>query len=506
MKTVLSFISVLTAALFLELAAAAAEPDLTRYHVKVTDVGGQPVAGALVEFYRGPDTLTSADWEEQLAGRSTTDTNGTAVFTVTNHAVAMLMAGKPGLSLAWTMVWSGIPQMDPGDKPIVLALTPPMTVSGVVQDAAGKPLADAQVWVNFAFRPTKIGNGAGVWPVLNAAEGRRYLAARTSADGKFSIEKLPADATLELGASKPGLALVQPASPGFDPFNLSVRAGRSDIALTLKPAGSVEGMVVQAGTGAPLAGARVISGESAFGLGAQPSPPTGPDGRFRLADLSPGQHRLRAIVGTNSCPDWVCEPVTVEFEAGVTNRDVKITVNRGGVVEITVHNKNGDLPVARASIVLAQQASGESATTSDEGLARLRVVPGSYFLVISKLGLSAADCPAGQPVLALLIDAEQRPSRRALRLLGDQAAALKQKGVAVVVLQSGDMAEEAFAAWKQEAASPFPIARLKQEPEKARAAWGASELPWLILTDKSHRVIAEGFALDDLDAKLDELK
>ena len=64
----------------------------------------------------------------------------------------------------------------------------------------------------------------------------------------------------------------------------------------------------------------------------------------------------------------------------------------------------------------------------------------------------------------------------------------------------------AFTAWKQEAGSPFLVARLKQEPGQARAAWGASALPWFSLTDKSHRVIAEGFTLDDLDAKLGELK
>jgi len=125
---------------------------------------------------------------------------------------------------------------------------------------------------------------------------------------------------------------------------------------------------------------------------------------------------------------------------------------------------------------------------------------------LAAAGLTTRDAPASQPVLALLIDAEQRPCRRVLRLLGDQAPALKQKGVAVVVLQSGVMTDEAFIAWKQEAASPFPVGRLKQEPEQARAAWGARALPWFILTDKSHRVIAEGFTLDDLDAKLGELK
>jgi hypothetical protein len=124
---------------------------------------------------------------------------------------------------------------------------------------------------------------------------------------------------------------------------------------------------------------------------------------------------------------------------------------------------------------------------------------------LAPLGLTAADCPADKPVLALLIDAEQRPSRRALTLLGNQADAIKQKGVAVVVLQTGTMADDAFADWKKDAASPFPIGSIKTDPEKARAAWGAAALPWLILTDKSHRVIAEGFTAEELDAKLQAL-
>ena len=121
---------------------------------------------------------------------------------------------------------------------------------------------------------------------------------------------------------------------------------------------------------------------------------------------------------------------------------------------------------------------------------------------LAPLGLTPADAPADQPLLAVLIDAEQRPSRRALRLLGEEAATLKEKGVAVVAVHTGTMADDAFKAWKQEAALPFPVGCLKGEPEKARATWGAGALPWLILTDKAHRVTAEGFSLEELDAKL----
>ena len=124
---------------------------------------------------------------------------------------------------------------------------------------------------------------------------------------------------------------------------------------------------------------------------------------------------------------------------------------------------------------------------------------------LAPLGFTPADAPADQALLAVLIDAEQRPSRRALRLLGEQAAALKGQGVAVVVVHTGTMADDAFSAWKQEAASPFPVGCLKGNAEKARAAWGAGALPWFILTDKARRVTAEGFSLDELEANLKAL-
>jgi hypothetical protein len=124
---------------------------------------------------------------------------------------------------------------------------------------------------------------------------------------------------------------------------------------------------------------------------------------------------------------------------------------------------------------------------------------------LAPLGFTPAEAPADQPLLAVLIDAEQRPSRRALRLLGEQAAALKEKGVAVVAVHTGTMADDSFKTWKQEAALPFPVGCLKGESEKTRATWGAGALPWLILTDKAHRVTAEGFSLEELDAKIKAL-
>jgi hypothetical protein len=39
--------------------------------------------------------------------------------------------------------------------------------------------------------------------------------------------------------------------------------------------------------------------------------------------------------------------------------------------------------------------------------------------------------------------------------------------------------------------------------DRRRPAWGVQSLPWLILTDKKHTVVAEGFSLNDLDKQIE---
>jgi protocatechuate 3,4-dioxygenase beta subunit len=738
------------------------------------------------------------------------------------------VASKPGLALTWGGWLPGqAPNQD--DATVELVLTAPEAVAGVVHDAAGKPVADAVVWVKEAFQTHTKSQSSQI--TLSSSLARRRFQARTGADGRFRIEGLPVGAKLDLAITKPGLALDRRHASNtliMDLARLKIEAGQSDVVLTVKPAGAIQGRVVKSEGGAPVHGARVTLSDLWDIDDSAPAAISGPDGAFHLADLEAGEYWLQARLGTNEPPDMVCEPESVTVEADVTNRAATLALSVGGVLEVTVKNADDEKPIAGAVVygtVPGVTVPGvgrpmKPVTSSEKGVARLRLPPGSYtvfatkerqfvrvqvtvelnktnqttasmtvpkagvkltgtvvdsagkpapnvavllfpfFLLAEKrtdaqgrfelewtpeqfrggligqwvliardparnlavaldleegatdtslrlepaltlagrvtdpddkpvanaqatlmfrtdrmlsafgtpartdaqgrfeikglppgrpysvtvsaigfgqdnenveaadtatnrveletfqlplanlrlagmvvdahdkpvadamintsggslneqpvltgrtdskghfsfehvcpgpitltatnprepqaghlsaeggdtnitihlrstvqmaspepaglrgkalpdlgaAGLTTRDAPANQPVLALLIDAEQRPCRRVLRLLGDQAPALKQKGVAVVVLQSGVMADEAFIAWKQEAASPFPIARLKQEPEQARAAWGARALPWFILTDKSHRVIAEGFTLDDLDAKLRGLK
>ena len=124
-------------------------------------------------------------------------------------------------------------------------------------------------------------------------------------------------------------------------------------------------------------------------------------------------------------------------------------------------------------------------------------------LAACDLGSDAA--PDGKPILLCIFDIEQRPSRRFARQLAEQYNALQQMGLTVLGLQAAVTTPEAFKEWKDASPVPFPVGRLAEKSDKTKWAAGVESFPWLILTDKTRRVAAEGFPLEELEAKLKAL-
>ena len=123
---------------------------------------------------------------------------------------------------------------------------------------------------------------------------------------------------------------------------------------------------------------------------------------------------------------------------------------------------------------------------------------------LAVVNLSAA-APTNQPVLLCLFDAGQRPSRHIVQSLEQQTAALRQKNVTVLGVQAAIIDDDSFNAWKSSGTVSFPVGRVTEKAAKTRWATEVSALPWFILADANHRVVAEGFSLDDLDAQIQKL-
>jgi hypothetical protein len=103
-------------------------------------------------------------------------------------------------------------------------------------------------------------------------------------------------------------------------------------------------------------------------------------------------------------------------------------------------------------------------------------------------------------------DVQQRPSRHCLKSLAEKAVDFTDKGISVVCVHTSDVDEKTINKWMKDYNVPFAAKAITQDTEKTRFAWGVKSLPWLILTDRSHVVYAEGFGLDDLDTMIEEMK
>ncbi|MBN1973180.1 MAG: redoxin domain-containing protein, partial [Sedimentisphaerales bacterium] len=113
-------------------------------------------------------------------------------------------------------------------------------------------------------------------------------------------------------------------------------------------------------------------------------------------------------------------------------------------------------------------------------------------------------------VLVCFFDIEQRPSRSSILELNKNANELKSKDIEIIAIQASTIEQEYLDKWLKENSIDFPVGMIKANPstslgtgeEQTIFNWGVKALPWLILTDKEHIVMAEGFSLNELDEKI----
>ncbi len=111
-----------------------------------------------------------------------------------------------------------------------------------------------------------------------------------------------------------------------------------------------------------------------------------------------------------------------------------------------------------------------------------------------------------KPLLVCLCDLQQRSSRNNLSRLARKVDALSVEGLAIVVVQVSPMDLKRYQNWLKNANIDLPIHICEGDFDLKKADWATKGLPWLILTDKSHIVRAEGFTVDELDLRIGELE
>jgi len=440
---------------------------------QVVDMEGNPVSGARLDGYG-----------EGQPSRVSTQTDAEGKFVLPGVCEAPLNiqaeASRGGRRLTASVVTDGGASdvrivLREGNSPVQrvggkgydqIVASGEKVVAGVVVDESGKPVAGVPVGV---CCHKKDRDGRMSWMFSSFSNWK----ATTDNQGRFAIVLEDGEFNLLLSPDK------HAATIAYD-----IPCNTKDLKMVLEKGGTIEGRLLRLEKGqkvpVPNAEVKIEQTDRAaythLGFDRDRTTTTDPQGKFRFEHI---QTKIRPSA-SRSQKDWQPDPRVWQ-------------IVYGGATKSVVFPDSGRLDDFEFLIRPDPQTAAPLAG---------RPVPAFDGILIDPSEARAE----GVAMLICFFDFQQRPSRNAVLQLAGKADSLKQQGVAVIAVQAVKTDRDAVDAWRKENRLSIPIGIVQGEEDETRFAWGIKAVPWLILTDARHTVLAEGFAVGELDSKLIEKK
>lgn len=243
------------------------------------------------------------------------------------------------------------------DKVRIVIANGGRTVTGTITDATGGVIAGARV------------DAAKLDP--HAKAGRAVAVAFTDAAGHYKL------------AVAGGAVLVAASHPEYAAQERYIDLGASGATanFALVPGGVIEGVVRDAQTKQPVAGAVVYAGRSGENMELGDSNDDGVKadgtGKFRFAGLRPGAYDLVARAGARSSR----APVSIGLGVAEQQMDVVVTIAPAAMIRGKVLDGNGT-PVAKVTVEAGGPGNGEKTTSDDAGAFAFEgLAPGRWGLI-----------------------------------------------------------------------------------------------------------------------------
>lgn len=539
---------------------AAAEAQMVRCAGTVVDDDGLPVSGAGVTVYEMLSDGLAGNFTLKKAGELVTGGDGAYAFAVvprpargTLFVWSYVVAAKEGLAPGWA-IWDMRE-----DLGATITLGEPARAEGVVVDEAGRPIADAHVCANL-LRTRQMAAGEEKKEWLSGLALPSRLQTRTDSRGRFVFNGLPRDAAIAYLIAAAGKATIytHDANPAERP---PIFPGQTGVWFVLPREGRIAGRILDADASGSVAKARFAVVPTSSGLMYYRLVCTTDEaGAFSVEGLKAGRYLIR---GERLPPTYVevtsgeTAQVTIRanrawygrmlFDDGVPvgqretwpGAKVSISLRRADgqlVWDVGAIDEQGILTLYLSDEQMQQLRAGEMSIrigvpvglrhglqhslaqpfpagllSRDRSQAGTLTLPPMWRDPISLVGRplpSVATLNGGlEPalesgrLLLCFFDSGQRPSRHCLAQLTERAKTLSAEGINIAAIQTTAMEDVAWRQWLAKQSTSFPIVRAECDFETIRFSWAIRALPWLILTDRNHVIIAEGVALDALNQR-----
>jgi len=339
----------------------------------IVDETGAPISAARVIAFR--QWVTNEGPRAKLLVETASGADGT--FSV-EAAPDEAEARESALIVAWKEGYALMAEEWPlseSTEGVVITLAKPAPFAGTVTDETGAPVAAADVRaavvVGDMYGPHYL---FGVSPL-------DMLAAKSDARGRFSFGNLPAEANVEYVVSAPGRATVfTGGEKGLSPYKSAQDASRAaDMKVVLPPESRLDGVVVDARTGAAAADVTVavsIKDEQMAAVTAK----SAADGTFSVGGLGKGTYVVSLAASDAARLKKTAAPVKVELEEGKSASGVRLELGDPAGLEVRISDVESKAPVKGAFVEIKSGDDGDStmASTGENGVARFDIAPGEY--------------------------------------------------------------------------------------------------------------------------------
>ena len=289
---------------------------------------------AIFELHR--DDYYSPTSAKLLDKLKKTDHEGRFVFNVMAkpHHDIYVIARKEGLALGWDYIHKKRIYEDKPDNNFVdIVLPKPYTLAGRLVDSGGKLVAGANVQV-FTRE-----NGGDI-----VCEPKDWFSVKTDSKGRFVFNNLPLDLTVKFFIEVPNrdIAYIYPPREMEGNACGGYHVDWEDIELTLPPATTVQGRVIDKGTGQGLKDMRLLiftsEGAETEWRFRSSERYTLTNGDFEIQGVPPGKHILRFISSKTGPNEWAGKNVPITVNRGDKNVRTKILIEKGVTLEVIVRN------------------------------------------------------------------------------------------------------------------------------------------------------------------------